>query len=141
MSIVDTILSKDSWGSKQALSSLGVVLPKTNCSKDDVLEIVFKEEIERFDALGPFLDELCAEVRKLNPTFSKATLKTTIRGVWDFYHKDLVNCKEVKLARHIIVTVVDRLPESVGRNIFKRELFILVLNNLEKYGGKAPCEL
>lgn len=120
------ILSKGSWGSKQAKSELNITLPKTNMNSVDVLKLVVRRYVSReFEYIPEALDELSNSCNEFETVVSSSTVQNKLKEVWNKYCK-LFDTREEKLAfKYIIVRIGLEVEESksIGRRQYEKMLF------------------
>lgn len=126
------ILSKTSWGSKQAKEAFGIKLPKTNMSSQDVLELVALDKASvRSDVVHVFVLELLNQVRLKTTNFSKQVAEEALKRVWNEALVAGVSGEDKRIIREIIITVQKELTDYNGRNIVLLLVNKTVLDILE----------
>ena len=112
------ILSKTSWGSKQAKEAFGIKLPKTNMSSQDVLELVMLDKVSSTsDVIYTSVVELLNQVRIQNTCFSKELGEKLLKRTWNEALTAGVSGEDKRILKEIIVSVQKGLTDNNGRNV------------------------
>ena len=112
------ILSKTSWGSKQAKEAFGIKLPKTNMSSLDVLELVVLDKASSTsDVIYTSVVELLNQVRIQNTCFSKEVGEKLLKRTWNEALTAGVSGEDKRILKEIIVSVQKGLTDNNGRNV------------------------
>lgn len=112
------ILSKTSWGSKQAKEAFGIKLPKTNMSSQDVLELVALDKASSTsDVIYTSVVELLNQVRIQNTCFSKEVGEKLLKRTWNEALTAGVSGEDKRILKEIIITIQKGLTDNNGRNI------------------------
>ena len=127
------ILSKSSWGAKQAREQLGLELPKANCNTVEVMTLYSLSLLNNTCNLGLFVDQLKLNVAALNTTFSNVTLTTMLKNTWEQY-KDVLKevPEEHTIAKNLIIEIQKEAKATNGRTIVYSNVLASVILALEK---------
>ena len=117
-SISSVVMSKTSWGSKQAKEAFGIKLPKTNMSSQDVLELVALDKASSTsDVIYTSVVELLNQVRIQNTCFSKEVGEKLLKRTWNEALTAGVSGEDKRILKEIIVSIQKGLADNNGRNI------------------------
>ena len=117
-SISSIVMSKTSWGSKQAKEAFGIKLPKTNMSSQDVLELVALDKASSTsDVIYTSVVELLNQVRIQNTCFSKEVGEKLLKRTWNEALTAGVSGEDKRILKEIIVSVQKGLTDNNGRNV------------------------
>ena len=112
------VMSKTSWGSKQAKEAFGIKLPKTNMSSQDVLELVMLDKVSSTsDVIYTSVVELLNQVRIQNTCFSKELGEKLLKRTWNEALAAGIKGEDKRILKEIIVSVQKGLTDNNGRNI------------------------
>ena len=112
------VMSKTSWGSKQAKEAFGIKLPKTNMSSQDVLELVMLDKVSSTsDVIYTSVVELLNQVRIQNTCFSKELGEKLLKRTWNEALTAGVSGEDKRILKEIIVSVQKGLTDNNGRNV------------------------
>lgn len=126
------ILSKTSWGSKQAKEAFGIKLPKTNMSSQDVLELVALDKASiKSDVVHVFVLELLNQVRLNTTNFSKKVGEETLKRAWNESLVAGVSGEDKRIVKEVVITVQKGLTDYNGRNVVLLLVSKTVLDILE----------
>lgn len=133
MKLSTVIKTQNSWGSKQALSLLGMKMSKTNTSQVEVLDLYLNKLLEETCSLGIFKDAFVQILSKASPCFNKEAGKSILRNTW-FLSKDELkhNPEEFQVAKELLIQMErDFVHDSNGRLIFMASFKDLLFKALE----------
>ena len=117
-SISSIVMSKTSWGSKQAKEAFGIKLPKTNMSSQDVLELVALDKASSTsDVIYTSVVELLNQVRIQNTCFSKEVGEKLLKRTWNEALTAGVSGEDKRILKEIIVAIQKGLTDNNGRNV------------------------
>jgi hypothetical protein len=116
-SISSIVMSKTSWGSKQAKEAFGIKLPKTNMKSSDVLELLALDKASSIsDNVYVYVSELLHQIRIQTPTFTKEVTERCLKKVWNEALTAGIKGEDKRILKSIIVTVQKQTVYMTGRN-------------------------
>ena len=116
-SISSIVMSKTSWGSKQAKEVFNIQLPKTNMKISDVLELLALDKASNIsDNVYVYVSELLHQIRIQTPTFTKEVTERCLKKVWNEALTAGIKGEDKRILKSIIVTVQKQTVYMTGRN-------------------------
>ena len=126
------VMSKTSWGSRQAKEAFGIKLPKTNMSSKDVLELVALDKASSTsDVIYTSVVELLNQVRIQNTCFSKESGEKLLKRTWNEALAAGVSGEDKRILKEIIVAIQKGLTDNNGRNVVLLLVNKTILDTLE----------
>ena len=111
------VMSKTSWGSKQAKEAFKLQLPKTNMKSLDVLELLALDKASNYsDNVYVYVSELLHQIRIQTPTFTKEVTERCLKKVWNEALTAGIKGEDKRILKSIIVTVQKQTVYMTGRN-------------------------
>ena len=111
------VMSKTSWGSKQAKEAFNLQLPKTNMKSSDVLELLALDKASNIsDNVYVYVSELLHQIRIQTPTFTKEVTERCLKKVWNEALTAGIKGEDKRILKSIIVTVQKQTVYMTGRN-------------------------
>ena len=111
------VMSKTSWGSKQAKEVFNIQLPKTNMKCSDVLELLALDKASSIsDNVYVYVSELLHQIRIQTPTFTKEVTERCLKKVWNEALTAGIKGEDKRILKSIIVTVQKQTVYMTGRN-------------------------
>lgn len=133
MKLSTVIKSQNSWGSKQALSVLGMKMSKTNTSQAEVLDLYLNSLLNRTCSMGIFKDAFVQVLAQASPCFNKEAAKSILRNTWFLSKEELKNNpEEFRVAKELLIQMEQEfVHDSNGRLIFMASFKDLLFKALE----------
>lgn len=111
------VMSKTSWGSRQAKEVFNIQLPKTNMKSSDVLELLALDKASSIsDNVYVYVSELLHQIRIQTPTFTKEITERCLKKVWNEALVAGIKGEDKRILKSIIVTVQKQTVYMTGRN-------------------------
>ena len=111
------VMSKTSWGSRQAKEVFNIQLPKTNMKSSDVLELLALDKASSIsDNVYVYVSELLHQIRIQTPTFTKEVTERCLKKVWNEALTAGIKGEDKRILKSIIVTVQKQTVYMTGRN-------------------------
>ena len=116
-SISSIVMSKTSWGSRQAKEVFNIQLPKTNMKSSDVLDLLALDKASSIsDNVYVYVSELLHQIRIQTPTFTKEVTERCLKKVWNEALTAGIKGEDKRILKSIIVTVQKQTVYMTGRN-------------------------
>lgn len=116
LSPLQLIMSQPAWGSKQALTQLGLKLNKPSTGTTDVIVLVCLSLVENTEVACSIVDEIGGCIRGQLNVFPKERITEVMKQLWAQY-KDVPNVEEKSKIKQLLIKTQEGLPDIVGRNI------------------------
>ncbi len=116
-SISSIVMSKTSWGSKQAKEVFNIQLPKTNMKSSDVLELLALDKASNIsDNVYVYVSELLHQIRIQTPTFTKEVTERCLKKVWNEALTAGIKGEDKRILKSVVITVQKQTTHMTGRN-------------------------
>ncbi len=111
------VMSKTSWGSKQAKEVFNIQLPKTNMKSSDVLELLALDKASSIsDNVYVYVSELLHQIRIQTPTFTKEVTERCLKKVWNEALTAGIKGEDKRILKSVVITVQKQTVYMTGRN-------------------------